>query len=230
MLQRVTRGPIRWFCSGVVGVVVLLVVGAAAAKQASHSPHLVTDTVYDGGYAESQNTWSEVPIQFDVTRSDRVHNFAEAYAYCGPPGKIALTGADVHNDKFKSVTFAPAGSWKLTVSGEFERGGEAKGTGILDTVTIEDDKCVEKGHWRAKALPEGTQFCYSVDSGHVTRTTVTDMTCGEAELAYLDGVRNDPSGSTTDFQPEGWDCKPPTDDLSVSIVCDHGKKTFRLPV
>lgn len=200
--------------------------GVAMAAGLSGNPNLVRDTVYDGVYGDSQNAWTAVPIQFAVTKAGRANNFAPAEAFCAPSEEIPLTGADVHNDTFTSLTIPDSVvPIRLTITGEFLPHGKAEGTGLLKTETIEGDSCVEKGHWTGIALPAGSHMCFAVDPDQVTHTTVTDMTCGEAETAYLAGLHE--GGDT--FQSPGWDCTPPSDDQAASAVCTRGKQTFRLP-
>ena len=95
---------------------------------------------------------------------------------------------------------------------------------MLRTETILGDPCVEEGHWTAVALPAGSEMCFAVDPDQVTHTTVTNMTCGEAETAYLAGLHE--GGDT--FHSPGWDCASDRDPIA-SAVCTQGKKTFRLP-
>jgi hypothetical protein len=200
--------------------------GVALAAVQTGNPNLVRDTVYDGVYGDSQNAWTAVPIQFAVTAAGRANNFAPAEAFCAPSQGLPLSGANVHGDKFTSLTIPDSViPIRLTVTGVFLAHDKAEGTGLLKTETIEGQPCVEKGHWTGIALPKGSHMCFSVDSGQVTHTTVTGMTCGEAETAYLAGLQE--GGST--FQSPGWDCTSHSDDPIASAVCTQGKMTFRLP-
>ena len=204
----------------------LFSVGAAASAEAPHGDtYLVTDTVYDGAYPVTQNAWSAVAVQFAVTTGDRVVNIAPAAAFCAPTQSFPLAGADVRDDTFSSYT-SPAPHYSVTMTGTFERDGKAKGTGTLRAETIEGQPCTEEADWTADALPKGTELCFSVEPGLLFHTTVTNMTCGEAYVAWNEGST---SSNGISFSTPGWDCSSDTHDPVVRNICTQGAKTFRLP-
>jgi hypothetical protein len=204
----------------------LAAVGPVAWAQAPHGDtYLVADTVYDGAYAVTQNTWSTVQVQFAVTPGDRVVNIAPAVAFCAPTESFPLAGADVRGDTFSSYT-SPFPHYSVTMIGTLERDGKAKGTGALHAETIQGQPCTEEAHWTADALPKGTGLCFSVDPGLPVHTTVTNMTCGEAYRAWNEGSA---SSAATGFSASGWDCSSDPHDPVVRTICTQGDKTFRLP-
>ena len=204
----------------------LALMGPAAGAPVTHGDTLlVTGTVYDGVYADTQNSWSAVQVQFEVTPGDRIINIAPAVAFCAPTQSFPLAGADVRNDKFISYT-SPAPHYSVTITGTFESDGKAKGTGTLRAETIQDQPCTEEADWTAAALPKGTELCFSVDPDFLVKTTVTNMTCGEAFVAVAHGSTG--SGGL-DFSTPGWDCTSGTHDPVARYVCTQGAKIFRLP-
>ena len=201
-------------------------VGPAAWAEAPHGDtYLVTGTVYDGAYPVTQNAWSAVGVQFAVTPGDRVVNIAPAAAFCAPTQSFPLAGADVRDDTFSSYT-SPAPHYSVTMTGIFERDGKAKGTGALRAETIQDQPCTEEADWTADALPKGTELCFSVEPGLLFHTTVTNMTCGEAYVAWNEGST---SSNGISFSTPGWDCGSGSHDPVVRNICTQGDKTFRLP-
>jgi hypothetical protein len=225
MLARV---GVHWriFVAVIATLLPLAFVGQAALAEAPHGDtHLVTDTVYDGAYPVTQNSWSAVQVQFAVTPHDRVIDIAPAVAFCAPTESFPLAGAKVRDDKFRSFT-SPAPHYSVTMTGTFERERKAKGTGTLRAETIQDQPCTEKAHWTASALPKGTKLCFSVEPGLLVHTTVTNMTCGEAFVAWSEGS----TGSNgISFSTPGWDCSSDSHDPVVTNICTQGDKTFRLP-
>ena len=204
----------------------LALIGPAAGVAVPHGDaFLVTDTVYDGAYPDTQNSWSAVQVQFEVTRGDRITNIAPAAAFCAPTESFPLADADVRNDKFSSYT-SPAPHYSVTITGTFESDGKAKGTGALRAETIQDQPCTEEADWTADALPKGTELCFSVDPDFLVKTTVTNMTCGEAFVAVAHGSSSAGGGA---FSTPGWECTSNTHDPVARYVCTQGAKIFRLP-
>lgn len=204
----------------------LALMGPAAGVTVTHGDtFLVTDTVYDGAYPATQNAWSAVQVQFEVTPAYRIINIAPAVAFCAPTESFPLAGADVRNDKFSSYT-SPAPHYSVTITGTFESGGKAKGTGTLRAETIQGQPCTEEADWTADALPKGTGLCFSVEPDFLVKTTVTNMTCGEAFVAVAHGSSSSGGGG---FSTPGWDCTASTHDPVARTVCTQGTKTFRLP-
>ena len=145
-------------------------------------------------------------------------------AFCAPTESFPLTAADVRSDKFSSYT-SPAPHYSVTMDGTFEPGDKAQGIGILRAETIQGQPCTEVGSWTAKALPKGTELCSSIEPDFLVRTTVTNMTCGEAYVAWNEGL----TSSDGTFSTAGWDCTSDGHDPVARFVCTQGEKTFRLP-
>lgn len=112
------------------------------------------------------------------------------------------------------------------MTGAFEREGKAQGTGTLRAETIEGQPCTEEARWTADALPKGTNLCFSVDPDLLVHTSVTNMTCGDAYVAWNEGSAG---SSGTNFSTSGWDCSSDPHDPVVRTICTQGDKTFRLP-
>jgi hypothetical protein len=215
---------------------VAVATGSVAAASGAANTNLVTDTVYDGTFAVSQTAagWNDAEFQFSVSAGGRLV-FDEIGPECGPTDAFAPTPADVHGDQFSSETSFAGAHYSVTLTGRFDTGGKAKGSGLLVTETIQGEPCRETDDWTAQALPKGTLLCPAVDPGLATYTTATGMSCDKAGLAFAAGVRelrkSDPSGeSTKDFESPGFDCTgPPDGDPIVSAVCTRGTESFRLP-
>ncbi len=204
---------------------------AAMAVAAANNANVVKNTVYDGEYGESQNDWSRLQVQFEVTSGGEVTNMAGAVAICAPTPPVALARAKIKRDEFTSRT-SLGSDFHVTITGQFEKHAHAKGTGTLRTSTILGDPCVETGHWTAKALPQGTELCPKVDPDFVVKTSVTNMSCAKAALAYAAGLREaqkNGSNPNAPFESPGYVCNAPDDDPVPQTICTRGKEVFRLP-
>jgi hypothetical protein len=197
----------------------------------AHDP--VAGTVYDGQFPASQanGNWSDVPVQFVVSSNGRVvSDIADAVAVCAPPPSVKIDAAVVHHGEFESHT--DLSDYHVTISGRFESGGRASGTGVLFTSDVTGQPCRIEGHWTASALPAGTRLCPSIPTHTVTSVTVTGMTCAEAAAAYQAGIDMasavpNPTGLET-FQTPGFTCAQ-QGDPTVKTLCRAGKRIFRLP-
>lgn len=171
-----------------------------------------------------------VQVQFAVSAGDQVTEIAPAAAFCAPPGQFKYPSTKIENDAFTEEAALP-GDFHVTITGHFEKGGHAKGEGVLRSVTIEGEPCREVGHWKAKALPKGTRLCPAVEPDLVVDATATRMTCAKAKLAYNADVReaNKNMDPNAPFDSPGYTCTQPSDDPDVRTLCTRGAETFRLP-
>ncbi len=230
-----TRSWLALVTTLVVGVMGCWSATAMAAKQSKpKNRDVVTDTVYDGEFADSQNAWSAVQVQFAVTSADEVNYDSTAVAFCGPPGQFTFPKAKIKNDAFSAIfAVSPHNGgepFRVTIDGQFESGGKAKGTGVLVTDTILGQPCRETDHWTAKALPKGTKLCPGVGPETVVEASVTNMTCEQAAVAYRAGVRHTKqAGPSAPFEIPGYDCRRPGDDPVPALECTRGDETLRLP-
>jgi hypothetical protein len=213
---------------------------AGATTASGGNPNLVADTVYQGVFASAENTWTGVGLQFVVTSSETITDVAKAYAYCAPIGDpLPFSSSAVHGDLFSVATppFTPGG-YHVSITGRFLPNAHASGTGSLHGETIQSQVCNEDDTWKAIALPAGTQLCPSIDPGTPMSTTVTNMTCAKAALAYAAGQREsskNPSQSPNVFDVPGYLCHEESYNvggavnIQLGFVCTRGTETFRLP-
>lgn len=213
-----------------VSIAVCALAAVALATPGARNPDVIADTVYDGAFAASQNTWGGIQVQFVVTAGEKVTEVAPAEAFCAPGNGVPLSSATINNDAFSVETSEALQGFHVTISGTFITGGKARGTGRLEAETIESKPCDENGSWTATALPKGTQLCPDVDPGLLPRPTVTDMSCAKAALAFAAGVReSEKNGPSSEFNSPGYTCTSSGGDPDVREICTRGSEVFRLP-